>query len=93
MPIDDAIGNDPAATFEAIYVDERAAILERRLRSGKLADPKQPLTDLRGLALSGGGIRSATFCLGVLQQLAKDERIGCFDYLSTVSGGGFIGGW
>jgi predicted acylesterase/phospholipase RssA len=46
-----------------------------------------------GLALSGGGIRSATFCLGVLQSLAKKGRLGAFDYLSTVSGGGYIGSW
>lgn len=46
-----------------------------------------------GLALSGGGIRSATFCLGVLQSLAKQGRLGAFDYLSTVSGGGYIGSW
>lgn len=58
------------------------------------------------LALSGGGIRSATFCLGVLQALAKTENPGPpvpdhprwpllaqFDYLSTVSGGGYIGGF
>lgn len=46
-----------------------------------------------GLALSGGGIRSATFCLGVLQALARERRLGAIDYLSTVSGGGYIGGW
>jgi len=65
-----------------------------------------------GLALSGGGIRSATFCLGVLQALAKAQLpqsaprpvasapkpaidppsfLSVFDYLSTVSGGGYIG--
>jgi hypothetical protein len=48
---------------------------------------------LLGLAFSGGGIRSATFNLGVLQALAKCEMLGCFDYLSTVSGGGYIGAW
>lgn len=46
-----------------------------------------------GLALSGGGVRSATFCLGVLQWLVRSRRIADFDYLSTVSGGGYIGGW
>lgn len=51
-------------------------------------------TDKRyGLALSGGGIRSATFCLGVLQCLARQNRLASFDYLSTVSGGGYIGSW
>jgi hypothetical protein len=55
------------------------------------------------LCLSGGGIRSATFALGVLQGLAKRSRdtdehdrprlLGEFDYLSTVSGGGYVGAW
>jgi len=46
-----------------------------------------------GLALSGGGIRSATFGLGVLQSLARARKLASFDYLSTVSGGGYIGSW
>src|SRR5215218_271196 len=41
---------------------------------------------LSALCLSGGGIRSATFNLGVLQGLAKLELLDRFDYLSTVSG-------
>lgn len=44
------------------------------------------------LCLSGGGIRSATFALGVLQGLAHARLLGRFDYLSTVSGGGYTGG-
>ena len=44
-----------------------------------------------GLALSGGGIRSATFALGVLQALAHKNRLRNIDILSTVSGGGFTG--
>lgn len=48
---------------------------------------------LAGLALSGGGVRSATFNLGALQALAELRLLRDFDYLSTVSGGGFIGGW
>ena len=43
-----------------------------------------------GLALSGGGIRSATFSLGVMQALAACGLLEKFDYLSTVSGGGYI---
>lgn len=46
---------------------------------------------LVGLALSGGGIRSATFNLGVLQSLAEHGILKQVDYLSTVSGGGYIG--
>ena len=46
---------------------------------------------LAGLALSGGGIRSASFCLGVMQALAYQDWLNEVDYLSTVSGGGYIG--
>ena len=46
-----------------------------------------------GLALSGGGIRSATFNLGVLQALAEVKWLQKLDYLSTISGGGYIGSW
>ena len=49
--------------------------------------------NLAGLAFSGGGIRSATFNLGILQALAEHKLLRDFDYLSTVSGGGYIGGW
>src|SRR5713101_5125339 len=46
-----------------------------------------------GLCLSGGGIRSACFALGVMQALARHRLLFSFDYLSTVSGGGYIGSW
>lgn len=59
------------------------------------------------LCLSGGGIRSASFALGVMQALAswppdpktaatpgpREALLGQFHYLSTVSGGGYIGSW
>ncbi|CAN5810553.1 hypothetical protein BH11VER1_BH11VER1_03780 [soil metagenome] len=50
-----------------------------------------PPSNVVGLALSGGGVRSATFALGVLQALAEKGRLRQIDYLSTVSGGGFTG--
>ncbi|MBP1851559.1 patatin-like phospholipase family protein [Rhizobium halophytocola] len=62
--------------------------------------------DRTALCISGGGIRSATFALGVMQALATYPRdaageparpeaslLGRFRYLSTVSGGGYIGSW
>ena len=62
----------------------------RRQRGG---DPDQPTSDkLMGVALSGGGIRSATFALGALQALAGRGLLEKIDYLSTVSGGGYLGG-
>jgi hypothetical protein len=48
---------------------------------------------LAALCFSGGGIRSATFNLGVLQALAGMNLLSRFDYLSSVSGGGYISGW
>jgi hypothetical protein len=45
------------------------------------------------LCFSGGGIRSATYGLGVLQALAGHQVLDKFDYLSTVSGGGYLGSW
>src|SRR5207302_293625 len=45
------------------------------------------------LCLSGGGIRSGTFALGLLQGLARHKLLQKFHYLSTVSGGGYIGSW
>lgn len=45
------------------------------------------------LCLSGGGIRSSSFCLGVMQQLARFKVLDDFSFLSTVSGGGFAGSW
>ena len=58
----------------------------RRAEAGVSTD--QPRV---GLALSGGGIRSATFSLGVLQGLAQLKLLKNVDYLSTVSGGGYTG--
>lgn len=48
---------------------------------------------LTALCLSGGGIRSAAFALGVAQALARRGLLTSFDYLSTVSGGGYLGGF
>lgn len=48
---------------------------------------------LSALCISGGGIRSATFGLGVIQGLAERGLLERLDYLSTVSGGGYIGSW
>jgi hypothetical protein len=88
-------------SFEEVLAAEYAA-----LRPGSGFDPGAPgsATDLfrkvhaeerplSALCISGGGIRSATFALGALQGLAERGLLERFDYLSTVSGGGFAGGW
>jgi hypothetical protein len=48
---------------------------------------------LFGISISGGGIRSATFGLGILQGLVEKNLLSKADYISTVSGGGYIGAW
>jgi len=73
--------------FEAVRADEKAWLARRRAAAG-LPPPGE---DLVGLAFSGGGIRSAVFNLGVLQALEKAGLMRQVDYLSTVSGGGYIG--
>jgi hypothetical protein len=75
------------------------------LGAGLPTPPRPPVPDLQqlrtqaldrglvGLAFSGGGIRSATFGLGVLQALGHLRLLRFVDYFSTVSGGGYIGSW
>ena len=95
--------NDPAVKWSRVLRDEyRALYGESPHIDGAPADEKAMLRALhqkiheRGpsaLCLSGGGVRSATFALGVLQGLAHSGVLGTIDYLSTVSGGGYTGGW
>ncbi|MEA2239318.1 MAG: hypothetical protein QOC81_4042 [Thermoanaerobaculia bacterium] len=68
-----------------IRLDNVYAALHERAR-----EQNKPRT---ALCISGGGIRSATFALGVMQGLASANILDKFDYLSTVSGGGYIGSW
>jgi hypothetical protein len=46
-----------------------------------------------GITFSGGGIRAATFAVGFIQGMASFGLLRKFDYLSTVSGGGYAGSW
>ena len=74
-----------------ILDEEIEKISSRRAGNGR--DKENVRESLVGLALSGGGIRSATFGLGVLESLKGRGLLNQVDYLSTVSGGGYIGGW
>jgi hypothetical protein len=79
-------------TTSNLYSDQEVIHAEQvriRQRRGIASDAK--LNDVTGLALSGGGVRSATFNLGLLQALERHEVLQSVDYLSTVSGGGYIG--
>ncbi len=73
-------------SFKEVHIKELAAL--QAARAGSAVSE-----DMIGLAFSGGGIRSATFNLGILQGMARLGLLKHFDYLSTVSGGGYIGGW
>ncbi len=95
--------------WSALSAVEQTAIEQRRrevLADAPDAVPSQLHLPRVGLALSGGGIRSATFALGLMRGMAqsrpgtteppqpglsRDGLLGRMDYLSTVSGGGYIG--
>ena len=94
--------NDP---YEALRERRRAVFALGQDTSDPTAEPAGPFC---ALALSGGGIRSATFSLGVIQAIALSSRsttgnpaattyptslLSSIDYLSTVSGGGYVGGF
>lgn len=68
--------------------DERQRGAAPSVRAAAVAEGRDGLV---GLALSGGGIRSATTNLGILQTLSRLGVLPMVDYLSTVSGGGYIG--
>ncbi len=80
---------DEIAQSKALRMDAQSK------RETKWRDPYEAAREknLSGICLSGGGIRSATFNLGVLQGLSDLRMLRQFDYLSTVSGGGYIGSW
>ena len=86
--------------FQAVFQEEMTQwVIPRRKRehqSGESATDigsHYPRVDNRlvGLALSGGGVRAATFALGVLQRLAGLGILRFVDILSTASGGGYLG--
>jgi hypothetical protein len=106
-PLDEAtwrrLNQDTGSVFSEVFQNE-LDLLRPRPGGGAGPDELAPASRpevlarahgaaLAGLALSGGGVRSATFNLGVLQALGEAQLLRDFDYLSTVSGGGFIGGW
>lgn len=83
----DAAGTDPQFQDNLRELYQMIGTLDADADSSNAQPP------LSALCLSGGGIRSATFNLGVLQALARNKMLGQFDYLSSVSGGGYIASW
>lgn len=82
-PIDTPAVSNEVTELENLIRERRDHIQQS---SGARCQP-----DRWGLALSGGGIRSATFCYGLITALAKAKVFWRFDLMSTVSGGGYIG--
>lgn len=78
---------EPTVLFDEVVVEEQARISKQR------ANRQQDINSNKysGLSISGGGIRSASFALGVMQALNSKAALRKIDYLSTVSGGGYIG--
>jgi predicted acylesterase/phospholipase RssA len=74
-------------TIELPHILERRQQVEPPLPGGEA----EVRGSLIGLALSGGGLRSACFNLGVIQALFRSGLLRHIDYLATVSGGGYIG--
>jgi hypothetical protein len=85
IPRNQLIGD---VVVEKMNQKEAEAVAKRRERYGIQTIRNKNAV---GLGLSGGGIRSATFCLGVTQVLADRNLLKDVDFLSTVSGGGYVG--
>jgi hypothetical protein len=84
-------------SFDDVFRRELQEILKRRreanlkVEADEAGNPRSPEDSLVGLALSGGGVRSAAFNLGLLQALHDHDVLRHIDYMSTVSGGGYVG--
>lgn len=79
-------------TFQDVTREELKAVHGAESSGDLRAMRKQVFeSGTAALCLSGGGIRSASFGLGALQGFAKRSFLRKFHYLSTVSGGGYIG--
>ncbi len=79
---DNAHAPRPTIEFQTVFDQELGQIAKRR--------PSAHPANLAGLALSGGGIRSSTLAAGILQALAQRGFLGHIDYISSVSGGGYL---
>src|SRR5258708_5091236 len=83
----------PEPSFDAVFKRELDRIVVSRYGRKDIRITSDPQTNLTGLAFSEGGTRSATFCMGVLQGLARTGLLRGIDYISCVGGGGYAGGW
>ena len=78
---------DEATAESDNYTTHGETVIKAERKLLGLADTEP----VAALAISGGGIRSASFALGVMQALVRGGALSKVHYLSTVSGGGYIG--
>lgn len=78
---------------QVIQIEDEQLLKRRQKLFGNAENPEQLKNTKFGIALSGGGIRSATINLGFLKTLNKFGIIKRADFLSTVSGGGYTGAY
>ncbi|CAN7599142.1 patatin-like phospholipase family protein [Caballeronia sp. LjRoot34] len=90
--------NDTSSTLPRDFIGIEIAQARRHRRAVGLdplphdhPDNSHDAAGIPGLAISGGGIRSAVFSLGLLQAMADQQVLKHFGYVSTVSGGSYIG--
>lgn len=82
----------PSASENRGYTAHSDAVLQAEWQHINAGGQQAGSTeDCLALAFSGGGIRSASFGMGLMQALAANKKLALMDYLSTVSGGGFLG--
>lgn len=74
-------------------IQRETELLKVRRKKLKLEEPEKVEENKFGIALSGGGIRSATINLGFLETLNDFKILQRADYISTVSGGGYTGAY
>src|SRR6266496_428431 len=86
---------DDLVHFNRLLLEDAFSEFLEKIHNIRLAAIYQRLHRVRprALCLSGGGIRSGTFSLGILQGMARHKLLDKFHYLSTVSGGGYILSW
>jgi hypothetical protein len=89
----DTASNAAPLSFDEVLADEYRILHPHAPVSAADARVRHEEAGHIAVCLSGGGVRSASFGLGVLQGLAEARVLESADYLSTVSGGGYIGGW
>ena len=85
--IEEMLENKQSLNLGELLAVEAIHIKKRRKLKKQNPNIKE---DSLGLALSGGGIRSATLCLGLVEEFNKVDLIQKADYLSSVSGGGYL---